>query len=73
MNIKPKAGYTFVVTNVIVNQSASQTGSSYLFRIGATLNEATPNNSDRGSSTDNVNFSNNLSNEGFAPSVHVNK
>jgi hypothetical protein len=73
LNIKPKAGYTFVITDFLVNQKSTKIGNSYLFRQGVSLNQAIPDNADLGSATGNRKFSDSYTDYSFLPSVHVAK
>ena len=43
MNIKPKTGYTFVITGFVVNQKSTKIGNNYFFRQAVTLNQTKPN------------------------------
>jgi hypothetical protein len=73
VNIKPKTGYTFVITDFVVNQKSTKIGNSYLFRQGVSLNQTVPNNADLGSATGNTKFSDSYTDYTFLPSVHVAK
>lgn len=73
INIKPKAGFTFVVSDFVVNQKSNKTGNSYLFRQGVSLNQDIPDNADLGSATGNRKFSDTFTDYSFPPSIHVAK
>ncbi len=71
LNLKPKTGYTFVITNVKVTQSTSANNTSQVFRIGVNQNGAIPNTTNTGESTANIANTTTLSQTNFVPSTTV--
>ncbi|PWE01373.1 T9SS type A sorting domain-containing protein [Marinilabilia rubra] len=69
MNITPIDGYSLVVTEIIVEHSASLADGPYYYRIGCTNNEVTPDNKDINQSTDNIPFSSNLNSTTYNPPI----